>query len=346
MEKIAAIDLFCGAGGLTHGLETAGIDSRLGIDNEKNCEYAFTANNKAKFLLKSVLDVTAQELDEAFNGAKVRLLTGCAPCQTFSALNRGASKSDKRWNLLLQFSRLIQETKPELVAMENVPGLEKHEVFLEFLNDLERQKYHVAHAVIKFDKYGAPQARRRLVLIASKLGPVKLLSAEEFGRSPKTVRDAIGHLPALKAGDVDHSDPLHRCRRLAAISLLRIRASKPGGTWRDWPEELVADCHKKESGKTFTGVYGRMSWNKPAQTITTEFDRVGSGRNGHPEQDRALSLREGALLQTFPSAYKFTAPGAKISTKAIARLIGNSVPVIIGELIGESFIRHVEELKK
>ena len=346
MEKIAAIDLFCGAGGLTHGLEKAGIDSRLGVDNEKNCEYAFTANNKAKFLLKSVLDVTAQELDEAFKGAKVRLLTGCAPCQTFSDLNRNASKSDERWHLLLQFSRLIAECKPELVAMENVPGLAKHEVFLEFLSALERQKYYVAHAVISFNEYGAPQARKRLVLIASKLGPIKLLSTEEFGRSPKTVRDAIGHLPALNAGETDPNDNLHRASGLSPINLKRIMESKPGGTWRDWPEGLVADCHKKKSGKTYPGVYGRMSWDEPAPTITTQFNNLGSGRFGHPEQNRAISLREGALLQTFPGTYQFTAPGAKVSREAIARLIGNSVPVIIGELIGESIFRHVKEQKK
>lgn len=346
MEKIAAIDLFCGAGGLTHGLETAGIDSRLGIDNEKNCEYAFTANNKAKFLLKSVSDVTAQELDEAFNGAKVRLLTGCAPCQTFSAINTNVSESDERWFLLLQFARLINECKPELVAMENVPGLAKHEVFFEFLSALERQKYYVAHAIIKFNEYGAPQARKRLVLIASKLGPIRLLSAEEFGRSPKTVRDAIGHLPALKAGETDPNDTLHRAAGLSPISLKRIIASKPGGTWRDWPYELRTERHKKSSENPFTDVFGRMSWDKPAPTITTKLHQISCGRNGHPEQNRAISLREGALLQTFPSDYKFTAPGAKLSIAAIAKLIGNAVPAIIGELIGESFIQHVKEQKK
>lgn len=345
MEKIAAIDLFCGAGGLTHGLEKAGIDGRLGIDNEKSCEYAFRANNNAKFLLKSVSEVMAQELEEAFNGAKIRLLTGCAPCQTFSTLNHRASESDERWYLLLQFSRLIAECKPELVAMENVPGLKKQEVFLEFLSALERQNYHVAHAVINFAEFGAPQSRKRLVLIASKLGPIELLSAEEFGRSPKTVRDAIGHLPALKAGETDPDDRLHSAVGLSPINLKRIIASKPGGTWRDWPRELVADCHKKSSGKTYPSVYGRMTWDDPAPTMTTQFCGFGNGRFGHPEQNRAISLREGALLQTFPDTYQFTAPGARVSRKAIAKLIGNAVPVLIGELIGESIIRHVEEQK-
>ena len=228
--------------------------------------------------------------------------------------------------------------------MENVPGLAKHEVFLEFLSALE-QKYHVAHAVIKFDEYGAPQARKRLVLIASKLGPIKLLSAEEFGRSPKTVRDAIGHLPALKAGETDPNDNLHRASELTPINIKRIIASKPGGTWRDWPKELLAGRHRK-GFNGFLAVYGRMSWDKPAPTITTQFNCTGCGRFGHPEQDRAISLREGAILQTFPDTYQFAAPGAKVSVEAIARLIGNAVPVLIGELIGESFIRHVKEQKK
>lgn len=343
MSIIKAVDLFCGAGGLTHGLEKARIDSRLGIDNDKNCEYTFTANNKAKFLLKSVSEVTAQELEEAFNGAKVRLLSGCAPCQTFSTFNRNTSESDERWYLLLQFARLIEECKPELVAMENVPGMKNHEVFLEFLSALERQKYYVSHAVINFAEFGAPQARKRLILIASKLGPIRLLSTEEFGRSPKTVRDAIGHLPALKAGETDPNDSLHSASGLSPIGLKRIIASKPGGTWRDWPYELRTERHKKPSRNHFTDIYGRMSWDKPSPTIITKFFDISCGRHGHPEQNRAISLREGALLQTFPSTYQFTAPGAKVSRKAIAKLIGNAVPVLIGELIGESFLNHVTE---
>ena len=346
MDKIAAIDLFCGAGGLTHGLEKAGIYSRLGIDNDKSSEYAFTANNNAKFLLKSVSEVTAQELDDAFSGAKVRLLTGCAPCQTFSTLNPNASSSDERWHLLLQVSRLIAGCKPELVVMENVPRLKNHEVFLEFLSGLERQNYHVSHGVINLAEFGVPQERKRLILIASKLGPIRLLSTEEFGRSPKTVRDAISHLPALKAGETDPNDRLHRAAGLSPLGLKRIMASKPGGTWRDWPKELILDCHKKATGKSYLSVYGRMSWDEPAPTMTTQFYGYGTGRFGHPEQDRAISLREGALLQTFPSTYQFAEPGAEVSISTVAKLIGNAVPVLIGELIGKSFVQHVEEINK
>jgi DNA (cytosine-5)-methyltransferase 1 len=180
--------------------------------------------------------------------------------------------------------------------------------------------------------------------MASKFGPVELISPEDFGRARQTVKDAIFKLPPIKAGMNHPDDPLHLSSSLSPLNMKRMKKSKPGGTWRDWPENLIADCHKKRSGKTFPSVYGRMTWDDPAPTITTEFFGFGNGRFGHPKQNRAISLREGAILQSFPPEYQFVAPGEKVCLKAIGRLIGNAVPVTLGEVIGESLFLHVSNL--
>jgi len=342
-NNIKAIDLFCGAGGLTRGLENVGISVSLGIDIDPSCKYPYSSNNKAKFLLKSVDDVNASELIEAYKGASLKLLAGCAPCQTFSTYNHKADSSDKRWWLLLQFSRLIRETSPELVTMENVPGLMDQDVFKVFVNELEESHYHVSYQLVSCSEYGLPQQRNRLVLLASKLGSIKLLSPSDFKQKRKTVKEAIGKLPPLDAGSIDPKDPLHQSSSLSGINYNRIVESKPGGTWKDWPSDLVADCHKKKSGESYRSVYGRMRWDAPSPTITTQFFGFGSGRFGHPEQNRAISIREGAILQSFPKRYKFTAPGQPISKKILGRLIGNAVPVKLGEVIGKSILKHVME---
>lgn len=341
--RVSAIDLFCGAGGLTNGLEKAGIDVRLGIDIDPACAYPYTANNKATFLLKPVEDIKVQELQSAFGENTIRLLAGCAPCQTFSRYNQKAGPSDKRWWLLLHFSRLVKELLPELVTMENVPGIMDQGVFKDFVRDLESAKYQVEYQVVSCADYGVPQLRHRLVLLASRLGPIQILSASELGEKPITVREAIGKLPTLNSGEVNQNDPLHQCASLSPLNLRRIRASRPGGTWRDWEADLVAECHKKQSGKTFPSVYGRMSWDEPSPTMTTQFFGFGNGRFGHPEQDRAISLREGAILQSFPPNYKFTAPGEDLFKSTVGRLIGNAVPVKLGEIIGRSILKHIAE---
>lgn len=341
-SKIQAIDLFCGAGGLTCGLEKSGITVDLGIDIDPACEYPYSTNNNASFLLKSVDDVEGSELLDVYNGAKLKLLAGCAPCQTFSSYNKKADSSDNRWWLLLQFSRLIREISPELVTMENVPGLIDQDVFRQFVTGLEKQHYHIDYQVVNCAEYGLPQQRNRVVLLASRLGPIKLLSPNDFKRKRKTVKEAIGKLPSIEAGAINLQDPLHQSSSLSDINYKRIVVSKPGGTWRDWPEEFVADCHKKKSGKTYPSVYGRMSWNEPSPTITTQFFGFGNGRFGHPEQNRAISLREGALLQGFPKEYTFMAPRQPVSKRVLGQLIGNAVPVKLGEIIGESILKHVE----
>ena len=339
---IRGVDVYCGVGGLTRGLEDAGIDVRLGIDVDPACEYPYASNNNASFLLKSVEDINAADFSYVFDDAPFKLLAGCAPCQPFSTYSkRYSSLSDVRWNLLEHFSRLVREVQPDLVTMENVPLLEREEVFLDFVVALRREGFEVFHRVVKCADYGVPQQRRRLVLLASKLGPIDIIKPTILEGCPVTVKNAIGHMPPLEAGETCALDRLHRACELSPLNLERIRASMPGGSWRDWNRNLRANCHRKQSGRTYPSVYGRMTWGEPSPTVTTQYYGFGNGRFGHPEQDRAISLREGAILQSFSKKYKFVPPGEPIYRKTIGRLIGNAVPVKLGKAIGKSLIRHV-----
>lgn len=197
--NISAIDLFCGVGGLTRGLEKAGINVRLGIDIDPACRYPYTTNNNATFLLKSVQDVKAEDIESAFIPGNIRLLAGCAPCQTFSTYNQKADSSDQRWWLLLEFSRLVEELSPELLTMENVPGLLDYEIFDKFVSNLKNDGYEVTHCVVNCLDYGIPQQRQRLVLLASKLGPIQILAPRKSAKL-KTVRNAIANLHRLEIG--------------------------------------------------------------------------------------------------------------------------------------------------
>lgn len=343
--SIVAVDLFCGAGGLTHGLLNSGIDVRLGVDLDPACQFAYeTNNNPAIFMKRSITEVTKDDLNHVFNDAPITLLAGCAPCQTFSKYNQKASSSDERWWLLSEFGRLVKETLPSLVTMENVPGLIKQDVFVKFKAQLEALGYYVSTQVVDCTQYGIAQQRQRLVLLASKFGMIDLVSSKKY--KPQTVYDIIGKLSKLNAGTTDKKDPLHRSAKLSEKNQQRIKVSTPGGSWRDWPEELIAECHKKESGKTYGGVYGRMRWGAPAPTMTTQFYGFGNGRFGHPEQHRGLSLREGAMLQSFPQNYQFLDPTIPFSISSVGRMIGNAVPVRLGEVIGESLIAHVNLFSK
>ena len=339
---IRGVDLYCGVGGLTRGLEDAGIEVGLGIDVDPACEYPYTANNNASFLLKSVEDITTADFSHVFEDAPFKLLAGCAPCQPFSTYSQRWSRpSDARWNLLEHFSRLVRETQPHLVTMENVPLLAREEVFLEFVAILKSEGFEVLHVIVHCADYGVPQQRQRLVLLASRLGPIDFIKPTIPEGCRITVKKAIGAMPPLEAGETCECDPLHRACELSPLNLKRIRASKPGGTWRDWDKSLRANCHRKKSGETYPSVYGRMTWDEPSPTMTTQYYGFGNGRFGHPEQDRAISLREGAILQSFSKNYKFVPRGAPIYRNTIGRLIGNAVPVRLGKAIGKSLVRHV-----
>lgn len=344
-----AVDLFCGAGGLTRGLIDAGIPVAAGYDLDEACRFPYEHNNRgATFQKVSVSELTAAMLAAHYPAGHTRILVGCAPCQTFSKYTQGLDNDDDpKWTLLDEFARLVREVKPDIVSMENVPELQRHDIFDRFLGTLADEGFHFTEdeekRVVYCPDYGIPQHRRRLVLVASKLGPIELIPPTHTGKRQRTVRKALKELAHLQAGGASEADPLHRTSELSPLNLQRIQHSTPGGTWRDWPKKLVAKCHRKKAGKTYPSVYGRMEWDKPSPTITTQFFGFGNGRFGHPEQDRAISLREGAILQSFPKRYQFVEKGGDYCFKTIGRLIGNAVPVRLGEVVGKAIIRHLEE---
>ncbi|MGE3419122.1 MAG: DNA cytosine methyltransferase [Bradyrhizobium sp.] len=340
MAEMACVDLFCGAGGLTHGLISEGIKVVAGIDVDEACRHPFETNNAALFIKEDVGRVSPKRINKLFSGADIRILAGCAPCQPFSTYaQRYDVVGSPRWGLLYQFARLIKSTRPELVTMENVPAVTKHAVFDDFVEALRKLGYWVHQDVVDCTLYGLPQSRRRMVLLASLIGPIELIGPTH--ERPATVRGAIRKLPSIRQGTAHPKDPLHSASKLSELNLKRIRASRPGGTWRDWPKDLVAECHRRETGHTYPGVYGRMAWDEPAPTLTTQFYGFGNGRFGHPTQDRAISLREGAILQGFPPSYSFVPEGAPIHFKALGRMIGNAVPVTLGKVIGQSISAHL-----
>tara|TARA_R110002012_G_scaffold321942_1_gene552544 strand:- start:2616 stop:3695 length:1080 start_codon:yes stop_codon:yes gene_type:complete len=343
-SDIQALDLFCGAGGLSCGLQQAGIRVVAGLDFDKKCHFPFTENIGAAFLGQDLGSTSSKSLSDHFESPKYSLIAGCAPCQPFSTLSNGSDrKKSNKWPLLRQFGRVVEDIRPDIVTMENVPVLQKEEIFSEFVSGLKKLGYEVTYKVMDASKYGVPQRRKRLVLLASMLGPIRIISPEELGVVDTTVRKAIGHLPPVAAGEVDKSDALHKAQSLTPINMRRIQHSKPGGTWRDWPQELLLACHKKPGGSTYTSVYGRMEWDKPSGTMTTQSYSFGTGRYGHPEQDRSLTLREMAILQSFPDDYKFVPEGTQPEFSSVGRLIGNAVPVQLGYVIGRSIKLHIAE---
>ena len=212
-----------------------------------------------------------------------------------------------------------------------------------FVQTLREEGYNVTYQVVYCPKDGIPQTRKRLVLLASRLGDIDLIPPTHSIDNYVTVRDAIGNLPPIEAGKGSPTDALHRCRSLSPINLKRLEATPYGGSWRDWPVELMLECHKKETGKSFGSVYGRMVWEEPAPTMTTLCTGIGNGRFGHPEQNRAISAREAALFQTFPTTYRFFPNEQEVSLTKASRYIGNAVPPRLGEVIAESIIYHVQK---
>lgn len=344
MTKISCVDLFCGAGGLTHGFVLEGFPVIAGIDLDPACRYPYEANNPGKFLERDIKNLSGEELISLFGDSEIRILAGCAPCQPFSTYAQRYESDGKegRWGLLYHFARLAEDTLPDIITMENVPTVEKHEVFHDFVDALRDLGYRVWFRVVDSSQYGVPQTRHRMVLLASKHGEIAMIPPTH--EKPMTVRQAIGRLRPLRAGESAERDKLHVAASLSEKNLQRIIFSRPGGTWRDWPENLIADCHKAESGRSYAGVYGRMDWNKPSPTMTTQCYGFGNGRFGHPEQHRAISLREAAILQSFPRSYKFVPKKGEVSFTALGRLIGNAVPVELGRAIAKSISKHLASL--
>lgn len=349
-KKIGVIDLFCGIGGLSHGMYKKNFNILAGYDIDSSCKYAFETNNKSNFFSGDVSVLTGEHLNKHFKDTDIKVLAGCAPCQPFSPMAfKIKNKDSAKYNLLYEFARLVEESRPDIVTMENVAQIlsfKQKPVLNDFVDKLKSLGYFVNYYVVFCPDYGIPQTRTRLVLLASKFGDIELIKPTHKPKAYRTVRHAIGHLPSLSAGEICETDNLHRARSLSETNLKRIKATGEKGSWKDWPEELILECHKKDSGKSFRSVYGRMDWDKPAPTMTTLCTGLGNGRFGHPEQDRAITPREAALFQTFPSTYKFFPPNQEISTTKASRYIGNAVPPVLGKITAESIIRHLKNYGK
>lgn len=344
--NIEVVDLFCGIGGLSYGMKSCGFNILAGFDLDWTCQYAYETNNNAKFFYRDIRTVTKDDILPLYHKNVIKVLAGCAPCQPFSSYAfKNKRKDSNKYDLLYEFGRLVKDVKPDIVTMENVPAIKTFKlksVLGDFIKVLEDEHYKVSVKVVYCPDYGIPQTRRRLVLLASKFGEIGLVPPTHNKTNYITVRDAIGHLPPLCVGEKDQNDALHRCRKLSPINLQRIHATPYGGSWRDWPEELLLECHKRKNGKSFSSVYGRMIWEAPSPTMTTLCTGLGNGRFGHPDQDRAISIREAALLQTFPMNYRFFSDEESVAIAKASRYIGNAVPPKLGKVIAESIKQHLQ----
>lgn len=349
-NKIGVIDLFCGIGGLSHGMFKKGFDIIAGFDIDDTCKYAYERNNKSNFYNQDIKTVTKQQIDTLFQGYDVRILAGCAPCQPFSSYAfKIKDKDQNKYDLLYEFGRIVEEVLPDIVTMENVSQIlsfKQKPVLNDFVKLLKKNGYSVDFRVVYCPDYGIPQTRKRIVLLASRLGEINLIPPTHTKNKYRTVRQTIGKLPPIEAGEICAIDPLHRARSLSELNMKRIKSTPIKGSWKDWDEDLILACHKKKSGKSFGSVYGRMNWDEPAPTMTTLCTGLGNGRFGHPEQNRAISLREAAMFQTFPKNYKFFSPKEEISITKASRYIGNAVPPKLGEITAVSIQKHLDKLEK
>ena len=360
MGKIVVFDFFCGCGGTSEGFREAGMDIVWALDNDPTAARTFRKNfPRAMFHEGDVNKLTVAELKremDKYPGCRT-LFCGCAPCQPFTKQQTQKKQDDPRRHLLLSFARFIRAAKPDFVFVENVPGVQKNQggdesPFAQFLKIIDRLGYHYDKpgAVVAAQDYGAAQIRHRFIFLASKHGVVKIPEATHGpGKSPyRTVREAIAGLPPIEAG-VDYVDPEGKitCHRAAALSkknLSRIRATPPdGGNRLAWTAKsgLRLKCHtrtktrdgKKQKHSGHTDVYGRLWWDRPSTGLTTRCISYSNGRFGHPEQDRAISVREAARIQGFPDTFLFIG-----SLNDQARQVGNAVPVPLAKAVGDAFI--------
>ncbi len=340
--SFTCIDSFCGAGGLGLGLKRAGFDVLLSFDIDAIC--IDTINSNPKYFghtaiqadIADMLDGNLLKLCQLERG-DLFLLAGGPPCQGFSVQRRG-SDVDSRNDLVLKYGKLIDELFPLYFVMENVTGIagKRGKTILEqLIDDVSNIGYHVHISLLDAQDYGVPQRRKRYIIVGERNDMGVHYAYPEATRKTATVRETIGFLPEPPEDGTDHpAFPLHRRDKLSAINLRRIRAISEGQGRDDLPEDLLADCHKVDSSIIgYRNVYGRMAWDDVAPTITARFDSFTRGKFGHPVQDRSISLREGALLQTFPDDFNFK--GNKVD---IARQIGNAVPPLMAESIGKSII--------
>ena len=351
-RPIKVFDFFCGCGGSSLGLQTSGMEIALGLDNDEDAARTYRANfPDATFIHADIAEVPSSALDDLVDasGAHPLLFSACAPCQPFSRQgNRETPSDDGRLGLLGQLSRFLRRFRPELIFIENVPGLRNSalgkEVFRSLVQSLVELGYFTRYEVVRSQDYGVPQRRSRLVLLASLFGPLGF-PARTHGTGAlesnyATVEEWIGDLPAIAAGDTHPTVPNHRAARLSSLNLRRIQATPQGGGWKDLPIELMP-ASRRSGFDGFTDVYGRLRWSAPAPALTTRCISYSNGRFGHPCQDRAISVREAASLQTLPLDFVLTG-----NLSAQARQVGNAVPALLAQRFGEFMVNHVAEIER
>lgn len=344
---LKAVDFFCSGGGMSFGMQEAGIEILAGIDFDDNCKETYEANIKgAQFIHADVFDLKEQELEEKISLNKnddELVLIGCSPCQFWSIINTDKTKSTKSKNLLIEFSRFVKYFRPGYVVVENVPGIlrRKEESGLnEFIEWLKNNGYQNPHFKIhNVNDYGVPQSRKRFTLIASRTSGDEIKPVAQKG-DKAVVKHVLGKekgFPEIEPGHKDKTDFLHSVPNISDINRKRLeKVEKDGGSRLGFAgdPELQLKCFEGKDD-SFKDTFGRLWWNRPAPTITTKFFSISNGRFVHPEENRALSLREGATLQSFPLTYKFK--GTSITN--IARMIGNAVPPKYAEAIGKAIIQ-------
>ena len=341
-SKIKAVDFFCSGGGMTCGLVQGGIDVIAGIDNDPACEDTYVLNNpNSKFILADVFDLKEKDLARQLSLKKKDddlVLIGCSPCQYWSIIQTDKTKSQKSKNLLMEFKRFVDYLRPGYVLVENVPGIlnKKEKSGLDvFVADLEKNGYTVHYDIVNMNDYGVPQSRRRFSLLATRLHSEPIFPLKDTGERP-TVRTAIGKgFKKIPAGHRDATNFHHSTANLTECNIERLKkTSKDGGSWLDWANDKKLK-RAKYQGREFKDNYGRLSWDKAAPTITTKFISISNGRFAHPEDNRGLSIREGATLQSFPVDYVFPDSSLGIS----AKIIGNAVPPLFAKKLAETIVK-------
>lgn len=339
--KFKAIDLFSGCGGLTQGLKSAGFNVLAAVEVDRLASAVYSLNHKSTHVItKDIKDISKEEILTLckIEPGELDLLAGCPPCQGFSTLrnkNKQCRLDDPRNRLIDEFARLVTGLLPKVVLLENVPRLTDYTRYNRFKSTLRKHGYLISDKVLDVQKYGVPQRRKRLVLIASRFGKIE---HPEPRNKLTSVRKALSPsiLAKIAPGDMLHDTTKIRSNKVMQI----IRAiPKDGGSRSSLPQELVLDCHKKTNG--FRDVYGRMRWDDPAPTITSGCTNPSKGRFLHPEEDRAITLREAALLQTFPARYNFNATN---SQQAIAQMIGNALPPTFAKYQAAAIKEHLFQL--
>ena len=341
-KKIHVYDFFSGCGGTSAGLKATGMDIVFGLDIDLDSSNTFKKNNPLATFINGDIKETSVEVIQHLilmsqKSKAYTLFCGCAPCQPFSKQNKLRNEDDPRKDLLIEFARFVSHYNPDFVLIENVPGIQNVDInngsFQRFLESLDCHGYNYDFGVIPALWFGVPQTRERFVLLASKHTAIQLPSKTHDGLDTpfSTVRDWIGTLPPIAAGETHKEVSDHTAAKLSELNIKRIQATPEGKGRESWPEELILECHKKYKGHT--DVYGRLAWDKPASGLTTRCISYSNGRFGQPEQNRAISLREAALLQTFPLDYLFT--GSLVSK---AKQIGNAVPPKMAEALGRAIL--------